>query len=108
MGIGITALHIISLSFVCAGFGIVTSSVFQALGNGVLSMVVSIVRQLVVLLPVAYLFSVFGGLDTVWWAFPIAEVAAVVLCILFLKRVYKKEINPLVEEQDAPMQEVYS
>ncbi len=108
MGIGTTALHIISLSFVCAGFGIVTSSVFQALGNGVLSMVVSIVRQLVVLLPVAYLFSVFGGLDTVWWAFPIAEVAAVVLCILFLKRVYKKEINPLVEEQDAPMQEVYS
>lgn len=108
MGIGTTALHIISLSFACAGFGIVTSSVFQALGNGVLSMIVSIVRQLIVLLPVAYLFSVLGGLDTVWWAFPIAEVAAVVLCILFLKRVYKKEINPIAEEQDAPMQEVYS
>ena len=72
-------------------------SVFQALGHGVLSLIVSIVRQLVILLPAAFLLSRLGGLEVVWWAFPLAETAALMLCTLFLFRVYKKEIAPMRE-----------
>ncbi len=105
---GRPALGIISLSFLFAGFGIVSSSVFQALGNGMLSMMVSIVRQLLVVLPVAYLLSLTGNVNAVWWAFPVAEVVSVVLCILFLKKVYKKEIAPLTQEEIGALKEVYS
>ena len=91
--IGVPALRTISLSFLFAGFCIVCSSVFQALGHGVLSLVVSVVRQLVVLLPAAFVLSRIRGLDTVWWSFPIAELFAVTLCALFLRRVYRKEIK---------------
>lgn len=93
--IGVPALHIISWSFLLAGFCIVTSSVFQAMGNGVLSLVVSVLRQLVVLLPVAFVLSRVGGLDVLWWSFPIAEIFSGALCTLFLRYVYKKEIQPL-------------
>lgn len=93
--IGVPALRIISLSFLFAGFAIVCSSVFQALGHGVLSLVVSVVRQLMILLPVAFLLSRIGGLAVVWWAFPIAELLSVGLSALFLRRVYRKEIHPL-------------
>ena len=92
------ALRIISISFLFAGYCIVSSSVFQALGHGVLSLVVSVVRQLMVLLPVAFLLSRVGGLDLVWWAFPIAELFAVALCTAFLRRVYKKEIYPPAQD----------
>lgn len=71
--IGVPALRIICLSFCFAGYCIVVGSVFQALGNGVYSMVVSIARQLCVLLPVAYLLSLSGNVNLIWWAFPIAE-----------------------------------
>ena len=87
--IGIPALRIISLSFVFAGYCIITSSVFQALGNGIYSMIVSIVRQIVILLPVAYLFSKTGVLSAVWLAFPIAELASLTLCTMFLLRINK-------------------
>ena len=93
--IGVPALRTISLSFLFAGACVVSSSVFQALGHGVLSLVVSVVRQLVVLLPVAFILSRVGELSLVWWAFPIAELFAVILCILFLRRVYLREIKPL-------------
>ena len=93
--IGVPALRIISLSFLFAGFAIVCSSVFQALGHGVLSLVVSVVRQLMILLPVAFRLSRIGGLAVVWWAFPIAELLSVGLSALFLRRVYRKEIHPL-------------
>ena len=93
--IGVPALRIISLSFLLAGYSVVCSSVFQALGHGVLSLVVSVVRQLMVLLPVAFLLSRIGGLAVVWWAFPIAELFSVGLSALFLRRVYRKEIHPL-------------
>ena len=93
--IGVPALRTISLSFLFAGACVVSSSVFQALGHGVLSLVVSVVRQLVVLLPVAFILSRVGELSLVWWAFPIAELFAVSLCILFLRRVYLREIKPL-------------
>lgn len=73
LDIGVPALRTICLSFCFAGYCIVVGSVFQALGNGVYSMVVSIARQLCVLLPVAYLLSLSGNVDLIWWAFPIAE-----------------------------------
>ena len=93
--LGVPALRTISLSFVFAGFCIISSSVFQALGNGIFSMGVSIARQLLVLVPVAYLFSKIGELAHVWWAFPIAEIASVSVCVTFLMIMNKKVISTL-------------
>ena len=100
ISIGIPALRIISISFLFAGYCIVVSSMFQALGNGIMSLIVSIGRQLVVLLPVAYLLSRTNNLNLVWWAFPIAELASVFLSIIGFKYVYKKEIVPLVNSKE--------
>lgn len=88
--IGETALRIISISFLFAGVNIVTSSVFQALGKSMYSLLVSVARQLVIIIPVAYLLSLTGNLNAVWWSLPIAEVVAVLLCTVFLIRVLKK------------------
>ena len=93
--IGVPALRIISLCFVFAGFNIICSSTFQALGNGVLSMIMSIGRQLVVLLPAAYLLSLTGDVTAVWWAFPIAEIASLAMALLFLRRIFREVIAPL-------------
>lgn len=90
LSIGIPALRLISLSFIAAGFGIVTLSVLQALGQGVYSLIVSVSRQLVVLIPVAFFLSLLGQLDLIWWSFPIAEVVALILCIFFLKKTFLK------------------
>ena len=95
ISIGIPALRIISLSFIFAGYCIVVGSMFQALGNGIMSLIVSIGRQLVVLLPAAYLLSKSGNLNLVWWAFPIAELASVLLSIIGFRYVYRKEVLPL-------------
>lgn len=92
IAIGIPALETISLSFVFAGFCIVVGSVFQALGNGVYSMIVSVARQMCVLLPVAKLLSLSGEVTLIWWAFPIAELASLLLSTHFLVRIYKKII----------------
>lgn len=92
---GIPALRIISLSFLFAGYCIVVSSVFQSLGNGFLSLFTSVTRQLIVLLPVAFIFSKTLGLKAVWFSFPIAEIASVSLSTILLIYVYKKEIKPL-------------
>ena len=98
--IGVPALRIISLSFVFAGFCICTLSLCQALGHGLLSLFVSVVRQLVILLPCAFILSRLGGLEATWWAFPIAEIASVALSAFFLRHIYHREIAPLeaVEE----------
>lgn len=93
--IGIPALRTLSICFVFAGFCIVCSSVFQALGHGVLSLWVSLVRQLCVLLPVAYVLAKVGGLHWVWWSFPVAEIFSVCMSAAFIRHVYKKEIAPL-------------
>ena len=95
LAIGIPALRIISFSWLLAGFGIVCGSVFQALDHGVLSLTTSLVRQLVVLLPVAFLLSRAFGLEAVWLAFPIAELFSASLCAVFIRRVYKRDILPL-------------
>lgn len=93
--IGVPALRIISLSFPLAGFGIVCGSMFQALGNGVYSLISSVVRQLVVILPVAFIFAKLFGLHMVWWAFPIAELASVVISSLLLRRIHRLKISQL-------------
>ena len=93
--IGIPALRAISLSFIFAGFCIVSSSVFQALGNGVYSMIMSFARQIIVILPVAFIFAKLIGLNAVWFAYPIAEVVSVVICIFMLKRIINKKVRPL-------------
>jgi len=95
LAIGVPALRFISISFLFAGFCIIAGSTFQALGNGMLSMIVSIARQLVVLLPVAYLLSLTGNLNLIWLAFPIAELMSVALSGIFLYRMYLKVIKPL-------------
>ena len=68
---------------------------FEALGHGVLSLIMSLVRQLCVLLPAAFILSIVGGLNAVWFAFPIAELFAVALASIFLRHMYLKEIKPL-------------
>ncbi|MDN0032148.1 MATE family efflux transporter [Oscillibacter ruminantium] len=99
LAIGAPALQIISLSFPMAAVGIVCSGVFQALGNSVLSMIVSLARQLILLLPAAWLLSLSGNLDMVWWAFPIAEVVSLILTIVFFRWTYHKHIVPLAGAQ---------
>ena len=98
--IGVPALKTISLSFIFAGFCVILGSVFQSLGNGVLSLMVSAFRQLVVLLPSAYLLSKTGNLNLVWFAFPISEMASVFLSYIGFRYVYKKEIKPLDDEYE--------
>ena len=96
--IGVPALRIISTCFVFAGFSIVCSSVFQALGNSIFSMVMSITRQLAVLLPAAYILAHTFGLHAVWYAFPIAEFVSLALSIIMLSHTYKKVITPLAAD----------
>lgn len=90
---GTIALRTIAIHFPMAAFCIICSSTFQALGHGMYSMWVSIARQLAVLIPVAYLFSLSGNVNLVWWAFPIAELASLIMSTIFLVRVYKKTIR---------------
>ena len=90
---GSVALRIICLHFPIAAYCIIICSSLQALGRGFDSMWVSIARQLVVLLPVAWLFSLSGQLNLVWWAFPIAEGVSMIVCTLFMVRVYRNTIK---------------
>ena len=95
LSIGVPALRIISLSFVFAGFCIGCSSIFQALGYAIYSMIMSVARQLFVLLPAAYLLSLTGKLDLVWLSFPLAEIASLAVCIFYLVRVNKNVISKI-------------
>ena len=98
LSIGEPALRIIGIHFLIAGYCIVAGSVFQALGNALPSLITSLARQLVVLLPVAWLLAQTGNVNNVWWAFPIAEVVSAVITTLFLVREYRAKIHPLPEE----------
>ena len=95
LAIGIPALRIICLHFLLAGISVVLSSVFQALGNGVFSLIVSVLRQLGVLIPMAWLLSKTGNVNMVWWSFLIAEVVSVLLSLGFMKRIDKTIIEPM-------------
>ena len=93
MSMGIPALRIISIHFPIAAFCIIIGSVFQALGRAVYSMINSIMRQVVVLLPVAYLLSLTGEVNNVWWSFPIAELMSFTVTTLFLIKINKDIIS---------------
>ena len=99
--VGIPALRIISLSFCMAGMCIALGSSFQALGKSMYSMVTSIVRQLVFLVPIAYVLARYGAAignsDLVWWCYPIAEVASLLLTLLFFRHVYRTMIAKIPE-----------
>ncbi|MBE6934704.1 MAG: MATE family efflux transporter [Ruminococcaceae bacterium] len=93
--IGRGALKTISLSFPLAAVGISVSAVFQALGNGIYSTITSVCRQMLVLLPAAYLLSLSGNVVMVWWAFPIAEIVSALVTLFLFLRIYRKKIKPL-------------
>ena len=95
LALGVPALRTISLSFIFAGFCIACGSAFQALGKAVYSMIVSVARQLIVLLPVAYMLAQLGNVDYVWWAFPIAEFMSLAMTILYLVILNKKVISKI-------------
>ena len=92
LAIGVPALRIISFSFLIAPFSIVSSGTFQALGKGTFSLIISLIRQLIVILPLSYLLSRVMGMKGVWVAFPIAEIVAGILTIIYLRKLYKNEI----------------
>ena len=98
--IGVPALRIIGVHFLIAWFCIIVGTVFQALGKAVFSMIVSIMRQLVVLIPAAYILSKLGGLHAVWWAFPIAEVISFTVSTLFLIRINRTIISKIPDGSD--------
>ena len=93
LAIGKVALRVISISFIFAGFAIISSCVCQALGKSIYSLLLSVGRQLVVLIPAAFLLSLSNRVELVWWAFPIAEGMSLLLAIIFLIRVLKKSFG---------------
>ncbi len=98
--IGVHALRVISLAFPMAAISIVLTGVFQALGKAMYSFLMSVVRQLVFLLPLAWLLANWWGLDALWFAFPIAEVIALLMSLFFYRRVRKSTILPLYAEME--------
>jgi putative MATE family efflux protein len=98
LSMGARALRIISICFPFAAVCIALGASFQALGNGMYSTIVSLCRQLLVLLPVAYLLSLTGQVDAVWWAFPVAELVSLTTTMLLFLRIYRKKIRPLMTE----------
>ena len=100
LAIGIPALRIIGMHYLIAWFCIISGTIFQALGKAVYSMIVSILRQLVVLIPVAYILSRIGGLHVVWWCFPIAEMASLVVSFVFLANINKQIISKIPDGSD--------
>ncbi len=101
LAMGVPAIRILSPSFLLAGVSVINGSYFQALGNGIYSMLVSILRQLVLLLPIAYAFSLTGNLNYVWLAWPIAEVFSFAFSIFLYHRINRKVLKPMEEEAAA-------
>ena len=96
--VGIQALRTISISFIFAGFSIICSAVFQSFGYSLFAMFISIGRQLVTLLPVAYLLSLTGNINAVWWSYPIAEVVCVIMSVAFYIFIYNRKIKTMPDE----------
>ncbi len=97
--IGTVALRTISFSFLFAGFNIISTSFYQALGHGFLSLAGAVLRQLVVLLPVAILMAKIQGLSAVWLAFPAAEISTLVFNIFFVRYIYRKELRTMPKKE---------
>ena len=98
--IGVPALRIIGVHYLMAWFSIICSTIVQALGKAVFSMIVSIMRQLFILIPAAYILAKIGGLAVVWWSFPIAEIISLTVSVLFLIYVYRKIISKIPDGSD--------
>jgi Na+-driven multidrug efflux pump len=96
LSMGQRALRTISLCFPFAAVCIALGASFQALGNGIYSTIVSLFRQLLVLLPAAYLLSLTGQVNAVWWAFPIAELVSLTTTTILFVRIYRKKLRPLL------------
>ena len=101
LAIGVPAFRSISLCFIPAAFGIIFSTIFQAVGRGKNSLFISVLRQLVIILPTAYLFSKIG-LRYVWYAFPLAEIISLVASLLLFSRFYKLHIHNLENKPASP------
>lgn len=95
--LGVPALRIIGIHYLMAWFCIIGGSVFQALGNGIYSLIVSVARQLIVLVPAAYILAYIGGLPLVWWCFPIAELMSLTVTSMFLVNINKNIISKIPE-----------
>ena len=95
---GVVALRIISSHFILAAIGITLSTVFQAIGKGFYSLLMSLCRQLIVLLPAAWILSQLGGLNAVWWCFPVAEAVSLALCLALFRKVDVQMLKPLGQE----------
>ncbi|MBQ6623339.1 MAG: MATE family efflux transporter [Mogibacterium sp.] len=95
VAMGVVALHIISINFPFAGYAIMRGAAFQALGKSVYSMNISLVRQLVIIIPCAYIFAKLGGVNAVWWAFPCAEVAGVSMSIIYTNRIRRNILSKM-------------
>lgn len=98
MDIGVTALRIVSIHFPLAAVCIALGASFQALGNGIYSSITSLCRQLIALLPAAYLLSLTGNVNAVWWSFPIAEIVSLITTLIFFARIYRQKIKPMFQE----------
>lgn len=96
LSIGVPALRIISISFLCAGISLVLCSVFQAVDHGIASLMITLLRQMVILVPMAYVFARMFGLNATWWAFPITEVICGLGSLYYLKIVKKQTIQSIV------------
>ena len=99
--IGCSALRTISLHFPVAAICIMLGASFQALGNGIYTTISSVFRQLLALLPAAYLLSLSGEVNRVWWSFPIAEVVSALVTLYFFRKIYRQKIRPMFEETAA-------
>ena len=97
--IGVSALRVVSIHFPLAAVGIALGASFPALGNGVYSTITSLCRQLIALLPVAYLLSLTGSVNAVWWSFPIAEIVSMIVSLILYVRLYRQKIKPLFDEK---------
>ena len=96
----IGAMRIISISFIFAGINVAYQGIYQALDGGMESLIISLLRQLVVILPLAGIFSIFvrndqAGVSLIWWAFPITELAACLIGFIFLKKIRKTKVDRL-------------
>lgn len=103
LAIGVPALRIISLSFVGMAICVAFSNLFQAIGKGILSLLMSLLRQLVIILPLAYLLAMTVGLEAVWFSFLIAEVISIGVAILFFRHIDKTMLLPMEQDQQAQM-----
>lgn len=95
LDIGVHALRSISLCWIPGAFVIITIGTFQALAHGIFALIIAIVRQIGMVLPLAYILLTYFGIDGVWYAYPLSEISAVIMSALFLRHVYKREISPL-------------